>query len=121
MTYISKVIFIFKETIINLIRIQIRVTNACTILLKFFSSRCLKRLFRACSTDNFLSPIFSPYLCSLQNVTSRASGSVFGEKNATLCSHILFLVFFVVLHQKIVFLSFSFLFLMNYQICATEY
>ena len=40
----------------------------------------------------------------------------FRVKNATLCSHILLWHFFVVFHQKTLFLSFSLLFLMKYQI-----
>ena len=46
----------------------------------------------------------------------------FRVKNATLYLHILLWQFFVVFHQKIcVFLSFSFIFLMKYQISATKY
>ena len=45
-----------------------------TSFLKNTSGRLLQEhYFRVCSTDNFLSPIFSLYLKSLEHVTSRVS------------------------------------------------
>ena len=51
----------------------------------------LAGLLRVRSTDNFLSSIFSPYLQSLEHVTSRVffvgQWGEFRVKNATLCLH----------------------------------
>ena len=54
---------------------------------------------RACSTDNFLSPILSPNLQSLEHVTTWVSRGEFRVKNVALCLH-LCLAFFVAFHQK---------------------
>ena len=68
--------------------------------------------FRICSIDNFLSPIFFPYLYSY--ITACYITGQWGEfkvKNATLCLLILGWHSFVVFDP----------FFMNYQISATEY
>ena len=54
---------------------------------------------RACSTDNFLSPILSPNLQSLEHVTTRVGRGEFRVKNVALCLHVC-LAFFVAFHQK---------------------
>ena len=54
-----------------------------------------------------LFPILSPYLSSLENVTSQANGAEFRVKITTLHLHILCVcfLFVAVFHQKSVFLS----------------
>ena len=49
---------------------------------------------RVCSTSNFLSPIFSPYLLSLGHVTSRVSVGVVQSKNCYFMYTYTFLAFF---------------------------
>ena len=51
---------------------------------------------RVCTTENFLSPVFSPSFWSSKHVTSWVSGRV-----ASLCLHALLKHLFVVFHQKI--------------------
>ena len=65
---------------------------------------------RVCSTDNFLAPIFLRILKVWSMIYITGQCGEFRVKNTNLCLHILFWHCFVVFHQKIVFLSFSFIF-----------
>ena len=66
--------------------------------------KCLMIVYRVCSTDNFLSPIFSPifamlslrfWICNIMGLWGE-----FTIKNAALYLYILSWHFFVVFHQK---------------------
>ena len=77
------------------------------------SVTCLIILFclicGVCSVDNFLSPIFSPYL--FEHVTSRVNGASSQYKRMLFCNFIYFLdIFLLFFIKKNVFLSLSFLF-----------
>ena len=76
---------------------------------------------RVCFADNFLSPIFYSkvwsmlYYGSVGRVQSKECYFLFKY------SFLAFVLVVIVFHQKIGFLSFSFLFLMKYEISTTEY
>ena len=71
------------------------------------ASELLHSRYGLCSTDNFLSPIFSPYLYSFEYVASRASSQ--WRRLLYIYIYVLgiFLLFFI---KKYMFLSFHFFF-----------
>ena len=98
-------------------------SNIQTFICNFIHLKWLSHTFWVCSTGNFLSPVFSPYLWSLEPVTSGVSGASSKKNSTTFCLLTLF-GFFIVFHMfcfaKVVFIIFI-SFLIKHQISATEY
>ena len=78
-------------------------------------------MIRSVFTDDFLLPMFLPISKVSSMLRHGSVRQVHSEECHFICIYILLTFFCCFLSKKIVFLSFSFLFLMKYRISATEY